>query len=358
MADSGSARLRPARPVVTVEGQASASLSEGLLELRIHESAEGLFACEATVGNWGTRGSQIGFLYFDLQVLDFGRDLSVSLGDTTLFQGRITGLEARFPEGQAPTLTVLAEDRHQDLRMTRRSRSFVDVSDADVMRRIASDHGLTPDVSVQGPVHKVLAQLNQSDLAFLRERARAVDAELWMDGSTLSVRSRGDRGETTVRLGYRNELREFTVLADLAGQRTSLSVNGWDVAAKQALTGSAEESLVSAELNGGRGGSSILSSAIGRRAEVVVHSVPLTGAEAQARAVTLYRRMARRFVHGSGVAETAGALRVGATVRLENLGDLFSGDYHVTEVTHLFDDASGLRTEFTVERPGIGAAAS
>jgi hypothetical protein len=36
------------------------------------------------------------------------------------------------------------------------------------------------------------------------------------------------------------------------------------------------------------------------------------------------------------------------------LGPLFSGTYYLAEVTHLFDGARGIRTEFMGERPGIG----
>ena len=83
---------------------------------------------------------------------------------------------------------MLAEDRFQDLRMVRRSRTFEDVSDRDVIEQIAGEHGLTTDVDLDGPTYRVLAQVNQSDLAFLRERARAVDAELWLDGDCSTPR--------------------------------------------------------------------------------------------------------------------------------------------------------------------------
>ena len=101
------------------------------------------------------------------------------------------GLEACFPEGQSPEIRVLAEDRFQDLRMTRRTRTFSDVTDSDVITQIANDHGLSPSVSVNGPTYKVLAQVNQSDLAFVRERARAIDAEVWMKGNTLNAKPHG-----------------------------------------------------------------------------------------------------------------------------------------------------------------------
>ena len=41
---------------------------------------------------------------------------------------------------------------------------------------------------VDGPRYDVVQQLNQSDLAFLRERARLVQAELWCDGRTLHLK--------------------------------------------------------------------------------------------------------------------------------------------------------------------------
>lgn len=351
------AALKSSRPKIAVDGNDSDSLAAGLFSMRVEETADGLFHCRASFGNWGSKDNAVTFLYFDRRTLEFGKQLAVKVGDDKVFDGRITALEAEFPEGESPRIAVLAEDRFQDLRMTRRTRTFADVSDADVFRQVASDHGLTPDVTIDGPTYRVLAQVNQSDLAFLRDRARTVDAELWMNGSTLCAKKRPDRGGATVTLGYGRELREFTVAADLAGQRSEVRVGGWDVSAKEAISETASESLVSEELAGGTSGTSILGSALGARPESVVSAV-LSTREARSRAETLYRRIARRFVSGWGVAETAPGLRVGAKVRLEHLGDLFSGDYYVTEVVHRFDDVLGLRSEFAAERPGLGASSS
>lgn len=351
-------RIAAARPSIQVGGQDSPSLAEGLLALRLHESADGQAECEATFGNWGAKDKRTTFLYFDRALLDFGKEITIGLKTDVLFHGRISGLEAGFPEGDGPRLTVLAEDRYGDLRTTRRTRSFIDSTDADVFSKIAADHGLSPDVQLTGPTYRILTQLNQSDLAFLRDRARTVDAELWIDGTTLTARSRTGRAASTpLRLGYGNELREVTVLADLAGQRSGVTVSGWDVAAKRALAETAAEAAVSGELAGGLSGTRALAAAFGDRAEHVVHSVPLTAAEARTRAETLYKRIARRFLTAHGVAVTSGGLRVGTKVTLDHLGDLFSGTYYISQVTHRFDDVQGLRTEFIAERAGLGGSA-
>jgi len=349
--------LQPSRPTLAVDGTDSATLTGGLLRLRVRADVHGLSNCEAEFGNWGPHGDASDFLFFDRSLLDFGKELAVKIGTTALFSGRITALEARYPQGNTPSLVVLAEDRFQDLRMTRRTRTFAELADADVFSQIAGDHGLTPNVGVNGPAHTVLAQVNQSDLAFMRERARALDAELWISDSALNVQPRSSRGATSITLTYGKELRELRVVADLAGQATSLEVTGWDVAGKQALTEQVDDSVVGNELGGGDSGPSILRSAFGDRKDALANAVPQTSAEARARAEALLKRRARRFLVGHGTAETRAELQVGSTVTLAGVGPLFEGDFYLAATQHVFDGSQGLRTELELERPGLGRAA-
>jgi len=350
----------PARPALLVDGRDQPELSDGVLSLMVEETAAGLCRCEITVGNWGSRGGEVGYLYLDRGLLDFGKRIEVRTGAgeaaATVFDGRITGLEGRYPESSPPELVILAEDRLQDLRMTRRTRTFEDVTDSDVFRLVAGEHNLTPQIDVDASVrHKVLAQLNQSDLAFLRERARAIDADLWVRGETLHVSSRRRRTGREIALTYGQRLFEFSALADLAGQRTSVSVYGWDVSAKEKAAARADEAAIQGEVAGGQAGGPLLRQALGERAEQIVHLVPANDAEARAFAEAYYRRAARRFVTGRGVAEGDGRIMVGARVVLSGLDPVFNGAYDVVEARHLFDDARGYRTEFRVERPWLGA---
>jgi phage protein D len=347
--------LVAAAPTLTIAGEDKPELAAQLLELAIDEDTLGLYRCEAEFGNWGSVGGRIGFRYFDRTLLEFGRPFAVELGDLRLFDGRIMAVHAAFPEGAPPRIRVLADDRLQDMRMTRRTRTFADVTDGDVIRTIASDHSLTPEIDASGPTHKVLAQVNQSDLAFIRERASAVDAEVWVEGSTLRVKKRAARGAGALPLTWQHQLREFEVTADLAGQRTSVAVSGWDVAAKEAIRAEAGAGAIGAELGSDTSGVSILERLAGRK-ENLAHLAPATAGEAQAAAEAFFRMSARRFVTGRGVAESSAGLRVGARVDVKEVGPLFSGTYTVTAVRHRFDTARGIRTEFEVERPGIGQA--
>ena len=345
-------------PTLKVDGTEKTDLALELHSLFVEETTLGLFRCEATFINWGTKDSQPGYLFFDRQTLDFGKEFAVEFGppgsQSQVFKGRITGIEAHFPSAADPLLTVLAEDRFQDLRMERRTRSFADVSDSDVFSQIASQHGLSPQVDVDGPTYRVLTQVNQSDLAFLRERAAAVDAEVWVDDRTLHAQARSRRDTGTVGLVYGKTLLEFSALADLSHQRTSVRVSGWDVAGKSALDEEAAESVVSAELDGKRSGSSVLGQALAERKERVTSAVPLSQTEARATAEALYRARARRFVTARGTADGTPSIRVGSTLDLSGLGDFFDGKYYVRLARHTFDVENGYRTTFEVERPGLG----
>ncbi len=350
--------LYSARPRFRLDGRDQPGLVDGLLSLVVEETTAGLYRCEAVFGNWGTKDGAPGFLFFDRAAFDFGKPLEVDMGDgdaaAKVFTGKVTGLEAHFPEGRPPEIAVLAEDRLQDLRMTRRSRTYEDSSDADVARFIASKHGLTAQVDLDGPTHTVLAQVNQSDLAFLRERARAADAEVWVEGATLHAQARARRNAGQVSLEYGRTLREFSVLADLAAQRTSLTVSGWDVAAKEGIKGEASDSAVQSELNGGDSGAKVLKSAFGDRPERIVHLVSLTPGEADGLAKARFRGMARRFLTGQGISDGDARIRVGTRVDLKSVGSLFEGEYYVTEVRQTFDALHGYRTRFAVERPNLG----
>src|SRR6478736_6164901 len=295
-ATATSSGIRPSRPSIVVGGQDDSSLAQGLLSLVIAENVHGMYHCDARFGNWWLKGNSIDFLYFDRKKLDFGKAIQVKLDADKIFDGRVSAIEAEFREGSPPEIAVLLEDRFQDLRMTRRTRTFPDASDSDVMNRIAQDYGLQANINVSGPTYKVLAQVNQSDLAFVRDRARSIDAEVWMDDRNFYAKQRTSRNNGTVTLNYGAELREVCVTADLAGQRTSVSVNGWDISSKSAMNYEAKEQVVSGELNGDSSGPSMLKSAFGERKEAVAHTIPLSSSEAQAEAEAVMRMTARRFV--------------------------------------------------------------
>jgi phage protein D len=339
---------------VEFAGQRDATLSASLLALDIVDTVDGLANCELLFGNWGGP-EKGGFQHFDRKVLEFGKAIVVRLGSDALFEGRISAITANYPDGGPPQVGICAEDRLQDLRMTRRTRCFTETTLADVVRRIADEHGLQAQPDLNGPRYKILAQSNQSNLAFLRDLARREDAQIWAEGTTLRAVQRTKRNSATVELSWAGTLRAFSVAADLAHQRTSFVAAGWDVAGKQAVKHEANETAIKPELASSDSGPAILRQAFGVRTDTLAHGLPFDGVEARALAEASMRHHSRRFVTGHGAAETTTTLRIGAKLKLSGLGPLFDGDYTMIRLHHRFDMRIGLRTEFACDRASLGS---
>lgn len=344
---------------LSIDGRGQPALNAALLALTVEETSEGLRRCEARFGNWQAGA----FRYFDRELLEFGKELAVELGAGDgageVFAGRISAIEGQFVSGEPPTIVVLAEDRLAALRQARRSRVFEDMSDSDIFAQIARDHGLEPAIDVSGPTHRALAQVNQTDLAFVRERARALDADVWAEGRSLHVQARPGRAvDQGLTLALGGGLLEFSVTADLANQPTAVVVSGWDVAAKEQISAEADDSSLGAELGDDASGASVQRAAFGARVERIVHRAPTDSREAQSLAECVFRAQARRFVFGSGLARGDSRLRVGLRLRIDGLGPLFSGDYTIVEARHVFQRGpdGGYTTEFSAERAGLGRA--
>jgi phage protein D len=352
--DTAPGAIASARPGFMVGARPAPRLDAGLVRLVCGENEAGLSHCEAEFSNWGEHQGATGFIWFDRGTLDFGRDFALTIGSVTVFDGRVMAIEGRFPAQAPPTVVVRAEDRLQDLRMTRRTRCFERMRDADIVRRIAGDHGMSADTDLDTPACAVVTQINQSDLAFLRQRALLADADVWIEGKTLFVHRRGARTRAGLELVHGARLRQFTVAADLAHQRTAVVCGGWDVGAKSAIAAEAGAATLAGETSAGLGGPDVLRQALGERKDAVAHCVPCDEAIARGIAAAHLRAMARRFVRGRGTADADARVHVGRRITLSGLGPLFSGAYDVVESCHRFDTAVGLRSEFVVERPWIG----
>lgn len=352
--------LGSSAPVFLVDGTRQPGLARDLLRLEVSEDTQGMKRLAARFVAWGPRPGEAneGELYFDGQVLDFGKTLRVSVGPAagarTVFEGTVSAIEADYEEGHEPQVQILAEDALMRLRFAHRCRTWLQASDEDIARALAAEHSLTAEVDAPGPTHPVVQQFNQSDLAFLRERARLLQAEIWLEGTALHFAARERRAAPETVLINGNQLLRLSARADLAHQRSDVHVSGYDVDAREAIDESAGADAVRAEAGSGRLGAELLGQAIASFSGQRVREVPLDSSQAAAWARAEMLRRARGFVRVKGVTSGSPEMVVGSAVTLNGVAPPFAGGrYRVTKLTHSYDLASGLRTAFEAERPQL-----
>jgi phage protein D len=353
------AAVRATRPTVRVEGADEHRVSALVQAMELTESEGGLTALELRLSNVASlpRGAELAF--DDETFLRLGAALVVGGGDANgpveLFRGVVTGLEAEYlgPDGP-PELTVLAEDALQGARMARRTAVYTDVSPADLARQVAGRLGLDADVlGLTEPV-ATWAQLNESDLAFLRRVLARQDADLQVVADVLRVFPRAEAARGTVELRLPGQLRRVRALADLAHQVTEVTVSGWDPAAgarvRVSSTGTEPRPAT------GFTGPQRLRATLGPRTEHVGDVVAASDAEARALADAAFDRRARRFATVSATAEGNPLLRVGTRVRFRGLSVRFDNTYYVVRAVHRWDVERGYETDFEAECAIVGAA--
>ncbi|NOY63102.1 MAG: phage late control D family protein [Gammaproteobacteria bacterium] len=348
-------------PVFEIDGEDRGELARDVVHLEVAEGTDGLKTLMARFVAIGPNGGeQEALLYLDGQVIDFGKQLRLSIGPPNnqryIFDGYISALEVSFEEGDEPEVCVHAEDRLMDLRMTRRARSYEEMSDADIAGEIAAEHGLNAQVDADGPTYDRIQQWNMSDLAFLRERARLIQAEVWVDGDDLFFKTRDRRHGTEITLLRGTDIITVQACADLAHQRTAVRVSGYDAQQREVIDEEAGDDAIQAEVSQGRSGPSVLQSAFGERISRRVREVALNSNEAAEWARAEMLRRSRRFITVNGVTRGTPDMIVGSLLDLQHMGTPFNGsDYYVTHVCHSYDLAQGHRTTFCAERATLGS---
>lgn len=349
--------LYTARPTIRVNGSDRARVTGLLNGLEMVEQQDGLSRLELRLDNIASDPAGASdFAFEDERSLKLGDTVTVYCGDehapTEIFRGVVSALEADFPENGLPTLVALAEDALQKARMKRRTRTFDNQSLAAIARSIASDLGLTPQITGFTDPIGTQVQLNESDLAFLRRLLARYDGDLQVVQNELHVSPRKDVQRGTVELELHRQLRRVAVLADLAHQVNDVTVLGWDPSRGEHIAG---QSVAAPQGPGaGRRGTELLSNALGKRPHQISHLMVTTSDEANAVATSAFEDRQRRFVTANATAEGNPSIRVGTHVKLSGLGPRFTNTYYVTRCCHRFDLKAGYETDFTAETAYFG----
>lgn len=343
-----------ARPEVRIDGQ---SLAESIIVRldRVEVEDHGLMPGRAQ-------------LRFNALAHDILEDAGVRMGaalevrvagvrgdEAVLFEGEVTGLEARY-DGTATHAVVRAYDKGHRLHRGRRTEAYRNMSDSQVASRVASRHGLgTAAIETTTPTHEQISQVNQTDWEFLNARAEEVGFEVGVDGRDLVFRkpaqattgpSAGDlrSGGEGVTLVLGDNLQAFRPRLTSAQQVADVEVRGWDPVAKEAVVGRADTGTVSADVDDSP---KKLAEQFGTPRHLQVNRPLGETALANDTAEALSERIGSAFVEAAGRAYGDTRLRAGTAVSIANVAKPFVGRYVLTSTRHVFD-RDGYTTHFEI----------
>jgi phage protein D/phage baseplate assembly protein gpV len=275
--------------------------------------------------------------------------------DELLIRGEVTAIECEFGESADATLIVRGYDRSHRLHLGMHTQTFTNMSDADIVRQVGEAAGLkvaTTDTSV---VHEYMLQNNQTDMAFLRARARRIGFHLGIDDDgQLTFRKVEGKAERGPELSWGGNLRSFRPTISAARQTHQVATFSWDPKSKQSVQSvarvadaSPDGPDVDSDLEASR-------SIAGIAARAVMVDQPATVDECDQLAAAAADDVQSSFVEAEGTCLGHSAVKAGRTVTIRDVGRKFSGVYFVTSATHVYAPATGYRTTFraTGHNPG------
>ena len=338
---------------VKINGQAlPTDAMADMIALCVLDDVDAASMFTLTLSGWDA--AQMKPKWIDDPLFREGNAVEIGIGyrdDTPpLATGEITGIEPEFLLGKGPTLTLRGLDRRHRLMRARRTRTFTNCKDSDIASRLASEAGLKPDTQDSQLTLDYVFQHNQTDLEFLLTRAHRIGWELVVQDRTLIFRPR-KAGESEVLTLHREvELLEFRPRLSTLGQVPELEVRGWNPRDKKEIVARAAVGDESKLMNGKDSGPAVVRRAFSTAASARVTQPVQDQAEADQLAQRGFVEMALHHIHAQGLCIGEPRLKAGAVVKIEGLGDRFSGLYYITSTEHRFGKRNGFRTAFSARR--------
>jgi phage protein D len=281
-----------------------------------------------------------------------------------MMEGEITQITPTFPDSGVPTLAIEGHALLHRLHGTNRTRTFQQVSDKQIVEQIARDAGLQAEAEDPNMQYEYVIQPNQTDLEFLRERARRIHFEILVRNKTLIFRKSQEAQDKTYTLVWAqmqksvasggNTLPMGTCSLQFNALKppTDVEVRCYDPKSKQAFVSHANSSDQTSKMAGTQTGGDVTGS-FPRPSNHVHVSTPFPSQEECDRhAKAIYNNEALGLVTGTVTTIGAPDLRSGQVIEMLGIGRRFEGSYCIDEATHSIG-SSGYQTSLTVKRNAV-----
>jgi phage protein D len=294
--------------------------------------------------------------WIDSSLLDIGNSVEISAkaaGESAatgiLTKGEITAIEPEFTENGGTSVIIRGYDKSHRLHRGKKTRTFKEMSDSEIVNKIAQECGLTAKVEKTKASYEHIFQDYQTDMEFIQDIAQRVGYFAYVADGTLHFCSKPDNGDGTVSLEWGQNLVEFQSRYTTSGQVAEAAVHGWDPKEKQPIIGKSKSPRNTPKVDGQSHGGDKANKAFSMTSiEEVLNNRPVRSqGEADVLAQAVLDERCHAFFHGEGTCRGNPAVRAGAEVELKGIGKRLSGRYRITRATHRYD-IQGYTTQFEI----------
>lgn len=290
------------------------------------------------------------FELFDEARFRLGTKIDIAFrseGDmVTVTVGEVTAIAVEPGPTGRHELVLSGLDVTHRLARTPKTRSFLNMTDADIVAQIADEYGFETDIDATGEVHEYVLQTSESDYAFLARQARRVGFDLWITEKTLHFKPRPTSQTAPPTLRWGGNLQRFKVRFSSTERCDSVTVRGHDPLAKRTLVGRADAGDPGTDAPAVVDMADDARTAFGGIERFAGQFPVATQAEADALAESLLLKASGGEVVARGEAAGDPLIAAGAEVEIEQVGTRLSGRWRLTSVQHVYGGQSPYVTRF------------
>ena len=249
-----------------------------------------------------------------------------------LFQGIIVKHRIKVNENGNGELCMDCRDNAVKMSIGRHSKYFEDVTDSEVFDELIGGYeGLQSDPEPTTLNHKELVQHHLTDWDFLLLRAEANGMLVLVDDGNIQILKPQVTGDPVLQLTYGSSILEFEAEMDARDQWKNVQAQSWNYSNQQLFE--AEASSAPFSEHGNLSGEA-LSEAINLERYELQHSGHLLEQELQdwVDGVMLRSRLAK--IRGRAKFFGFAQIKPGNVVKLEGVGNRFTGNAFVTAIRH------------------------
>jgi phage protein D len=272
--------------------------------------------------------------------------IEVKVGDgggTTIYKGEVIGLEANYKGGEKSRVTIRAMNKMHRLIRQRKSITFTDKTDQQILQQVVGDAGLSLEWKHEKSItYKHVYQHNQTNMEFVRMRAGRMGCHVWCVDSTIHVKEPDlQQGPMfTLKTGDADEgaIREFRPRMGSSSVLKKVTVKGWNPETKELIQGdyTAQASKLGSQ-------TSVAASSSQGEEESFTVDHPIWSVE-EAKALAKAKLVDQSLGFMSGEVEVVGDPRydLGKVVKIVaseedvSSNDPFNGNYYIMGITHRY----------------------
>ncbi len=289
--------------------------------------------------------------WIDDNTFSIGKSVEIATGESTsrtkLLTGEITAIEPVLTGPTSASLILRGYDKSHRLNRGKKTATYIQMTDSDIASKVAQNANLQSQVDSTRQVHEYVIQDNMTDWEFLNARAERVGYRVFVEEGKLHFVQTPDAGDNTPTLRWGENLMRFNGRMSTSRQVSEVIVQGWDHNKQEQIVGKATEPSDTPQIGERQQGGEVAQQAFGEAGQEIVVDRPVgSQAEADELAQSILDEIGQRFIEAHCQCFGNPAVQSGLTVRIEGVGDRFSGTYRVTHALHRYD-TTGYVTEFT-----------